>query len=47
MPLDDYIETVLNSPYVSDSPFDSAYDEEAAIDDYIERCMNGHRNSEI
>ena len=47
MPNDDYIENILNSPYRNDDGFNSAYDEDAAIDDYIDRCMNAKRNSEF
>jgi len=35
----DYVECVLNSPYGVDSPFDDYFDEEKAVDEYIDRCM--------
>jgi len=35
----DFIEALLNSPYEPDCPFDGNYNVEAAIDEYIDRCM--------
>jgi len=44
----DYIEQVLNSPFsVDDSPFDSEFNVDAAIDAYIDQCMTTRRNADF